>query len=107
MFELFRFAHEDGSEPVTEWLDAMRDKTAQARVRIRLRQLQAGNFGDSRTVGEGVVELRIHVGAGHRIYCGRHGSAVVILLLGGDKKTQDGDIKRAKQYWKDWKARQT
>jgi len=67
-----------------------------ARVRIRLRRVEAGNFGDCDLVGEGVIELRIHVGAGHRVYCGRHGSAVVILLCGGSKSTQVRDIRRAR-----------
>jgi putative addiction module killer protein/probable addiction module antidote protein len=83
MFELFRYQRDDGREPFTEWLNAMRDKVAQARIRIRLRQVHAGNFGDSEPVGDGVIELRVHVGAGYRVYCGRHGKSVVILLCGG------------------------
>ena len=65
---------------MSSWLNALRDKVAQARIRIRLRQVQAGNFGDSASVGEGVIELRVHVGAGYRVYCGRHGEAFVITL---------------------------
>lgn len=107
MIELFRYQREDGREPFTDWLDAVRDKMAQARIRIRLRQVQAGNFGDCEPVGEGVIELRVHVGAGYRVYCGRHGKAVVILLCGGDKRTQATDIKRAKEYWSEWKRRQS
>ncbi|HQW19369.1 MAG TPA: type II toxin-antitoxin system RelE/ParE family toxin [Rhodocyclaceae bacterium] len=80
MIELFRYQREDGREPFTAWLNALRDKVAQARIRIRLRQVQAGNFGDSASVGEGVIELRVHVGAGYRVYCGRHGEAFVITL---------------------------
>jgi putative addiction module killer protein len=80
---------------------------AQARVRIRLRQVQAGNFGDCEPVGDGVIELRIHVGGGHRVYCGRHGKSVVILLCGGDKRTQAADIKRARASWLEWKRRQS
>ena len=57
MIELIRYQREDKREPFTQWLEAIRDKTAQARVRVRLRQLQAGNFGDSEPVGEGVSEL--------------------------------------------------
>jgi putative addiction module killer protein len=106
MIELYRYQREDGGEPVTEWLDGLRDKIAQARIRVRLRQLQAGNFGDAEPVGEGVGELRIHVGAGYRVYFGRHGKAVVILLCGGDKSSQAADIKRAKAWWLDWKRRQ-
>jgi putative addiction module killer protein len=105
--ELLRYQHVDGREPFTEWLTAIRDKIAAARIRIRLRQVEAGNFGDCDAVGEGVVELRIHVGAGYRVYCGRHGKAVVLLLCGGDKSTQARDIKRAKELWSEWKRRQS
>lgn len=83
--EVLRYLREDGTEPFTEWLAALRDKAAQARVRVRLLRVAAGNFGDCESVGEGVTELRIHVGAGYRVYFGRHGSAVVVLLCGGDK----------------------
>lgn len=106
MIELFRYQRDDGREPFTEWLNGLRDKLAQARIRIRLRQVQAGNFGDSEPVGEGVIELRVHVGAGYRVYCGRHGKAVVLLLCGGDKGSQPADIKRAKELWSEWKRRQ-
>lgn len=106
MIEIFRYQREDGREPFTEWLNAIRDKIAQARIRIRLRQVQAGNFGDCEPVGEGVIELRVHVGAGYRVYCGRHGKTVVLLLCGGDKGSQTADIKRAKELWSEWKRRQ-
>ena len=106
MIELFRYQRDDGREPFTEWLNGLRDKLAQARIRIRLRQVQAGNFGDCESVGEGVIELRVHVGAGYRVYCGRHGKAVVLLLCGGDKGSQTADIKRAKELWSEWKRRQ-
>ncbi|MDP5008217.1 MAG: type II toxin-antitoxin system RelE/ParE family toxin [Glaciimonas sp.] len=105
--ELFRYQREDGREPFTDWLSAMRDKVAQSRIRIRLRQVEAGNFGDCETVGDGVIELRIHIGAGYRVYCGRHGKAVVILLSGGDKRSQQSDIKQAKTLWAEWKQRQS
>lgn len=92
MIELLRYQREDGREPFTEWLDAVRDRPAQARIRVHLRQVQSGNFGDSEPVGEGVIELRVHVGAGYRVYCGRYGTSVVLLLCGGDKSSQASDI---------------
>lgn len=107
MIELLRYRREDGQEPFTQWLESLRDKVAQARIRIRLRQVQAGNFGDSEPVGEGVIELRVHVGAGYRVYCGRHGKAIVLLLCGGDKGSQAADIKRAKLLWSEWKRGQS
>ncbi len=96
MIGLLRYQRENGREPFTECLNAQRDKLAQARIRVRLRQVQAGNFGDVEPVGDGVSELRIHVGAGYRVYFGRRGKAVVILHCGGDKGSQTADIKRAK-----------
>lgn len=106
MIELFRYQKSDGREPFSEWLDTVHDKIAQARIRIRLRQIQSGNFGDCETVGEGVSELRVHVGAGYRVYFGRHGKSVVILLCGGNKKSQPADIRQAKTFWEEWKRRQ-
>ena len=64
-------------------------------------------MGDCDPVGEGVTELRIHVGAGYRVYCGQHGKTVVNLLCGGDKRSQVTDIKRAKAFWAEWKRRQS
>lgn len=107
MIELLRYQRADGREPFTDWLNGLRDKIAQARIRIRLRQVQAGNFGDCEPVGEGVIELRVHVGAGYRVYCARHGKTIVLLLCGGDKGSQSADIKRARELWSEWKQRQT
>ncbi|MEY4730724.1 MAG: hypothetical protein RL020_1882 [Pseudomonadota bacterium] len=107
MIEIFRYQAENGKEPITEWLASLRDKQAQAKMRVRLKRLEAGIFGDCESVGEGVQELREHLGAGYRVYFGRHGQTVVILLCGGSKKSQTSDIKAAKAYWADWKRRQT
>lgn len=106
MIEVFRYQTADGKEPLTVWLQSLRDKQAQAKVRIRLKRLEAGIFGDCEPVGDGVLELREHLGAGYRVYFGRHGQTIVILLCGGTKKSQAADIKTAKEYWTDWKRRQ-
>lgn len=106
MMEVFRYVASDGREPVTEWLQSLRDKRAQAKVRVRLKRLGAGAFGDCEPVGDGVLELREHLGAGYRVYFARHGQSIVILLCGGTKRTQTTDIKAAKEYWADWKRRQ-
>ena len=103
---MLRYQGEDGQEPLTEWLNSLRDKTAAARIRVRLRRVEAGNLGDCEPVGEGVLELRIHHGAGYRVYFGRHGKSLVILLCGGDKQSQATDIRLAIRYWADWKRRQ-
>jgi putative addiction module killer protein len=92
----------DGTEPFTDWLDGLRDRQARALIRVRLDRISLGNFGDSRPVGEGVMEARIDFGPGYRVYFGRDGEVVVILLCGGDKSTQDRDIRRAKEYWSDY-----
>lgn len=102
---VLRYTKDNGNTPFSDWLSGMRDKVAQARIRIRLRQLEDGNFGDAKPVGRGVIELRIHVGFGYRVYCARHKEDVVILLCGGGKRTQMSDIKIAQSYWADWKRR--
>ena len=78
------------------WLTGLKDKIGKARILQRLDAAQNGNFGDCASVGEGVSELRIHVGPGYRVYFTRRGEMVYLLLLGGDKSTQARDIKRAK-----------
>jgi putative addiction module killer protein len=106
VIELGYYQEENGRQPFIEWVAALRDKMAKARIASRLRQIESGNFGDSKPVGEGVTELRVNVGAGYRVYCGRHGQHWVILLCGGDKDTQPKDIVRAKSLWAAWKRRQ-
>jgi len=106
MIELLRYQRGDGREPFTEWLNGLRDTVGQARIRVRLRQVQAGNLGDCSSVGEGVIELRVHVGPGYRVCCGRHGKAIVLLLCGGDKGSQSVDIRRAQELWSEWQRRQ-
>jgi putative addiction module killer protein len=91
------------SDQPSQWLQVA---CAQARIRVRLNHLALGNFGDCEPVSEGVLELRVHVGPGYRVYCARHGKAVVVLLTGGDKSSQPADIRRAKEMWADWKRRQ-
>lgn len=77
------------------WLDGLRDIQARARVLARVERLLAGNPGDVKPVGEGVSELRINYGPGYRVYYKQQGEVVVILLAGGDKRTQSKDIQKA------------
>jgi putative addiction module killer protein len=79
-----------------EWLDGLADLRAATRIAQRIVRLQAGLMGDVKSVGEGISELRIDYGPGYRIYFSRRGSVLIILLCGGDKKTQKRDIKQAK-----------
>lgn len=81
----------------SEWFDALHDKQARARINVRIRRLSLGNPGDVKPVGEGVSELRIDYGPGYRVYFTQRGSEVVILLAGGDKRTQDKDIQTAQE----------
>ena len=106
MIEIVHYQEASGRYPFREWISKLRDAMAKARIVARLAQVEAGNLGDSKPVGEGVIELRIDVGAGYRVYCGRHGLSWVILLCGGDKDSQSRDIVRAKAFWADWKRRQ-
>jgi putative addiction module killer protein len=103
--ELRVYTGSDGREPFTEWLRGLRDRATRGRIRQRIARIRLGNLGDARSVGEGVHELRIHLGPGYRIYFGREGDAVVILLCGGDKGSQDRDIQRAHEYWHDHRSR--
>ena len=85
------------TEEYAKWLNNMRDIRARARVQARVERLAAGNPGDVSPVGEGVSELRIDYGPGYRVYFKKQGETSVVLLTGGDKRTQTGDIKRALQ----------
>ena len=83
------------TEVFARWLDGLRDVRARARVQVRIERLAAGNPGDVQPVGEGVSEMRIDYGPGYRVYFKRIGREIVILLAGGDKRTQSADIKTA------------
>ena len=83
------------TEVYARWLDSLRDARARARVLVRVERLAAGNPGDVRPVGEGVSELRIDYGPGYRVYFKKQGRMIVILLAGGDKRTQSEDVKTA------------
>jgi putative addiction module killer protein len=89
------------TEVFSNWLRKLRDLNARARIQIRIRRLSLGNFGDVKSIGEGVSELRINYGPGYRVYFQRIGSLLVLLLVGGDKKTQDADIAKAKKLAKE------
>jgi putative addiction module killer protein len=80
------------------WLHRLRDANAVARIVARIRRMELGNPGDARSVGKGVMEMRIAYGPGYRVYYVHRGAAIVVLLCGGDKRTQRDDIKRAHEF---------
>lgn len=105
--ELLEYLTESGRNPFRKWLEGLRDRQARAKIRVRLNRIRLGNFGDCKSVGRGVSELRISYGPGYRVYFGRKGNLVVILLYGGNKKTQSKDIALAQEYWADYLQRRT
>ena len=100
-----RYRTEDGREFLTEWLNSLRDVRAKARVVARINRLVAGNFGDCKPLRDGISELRIDYGPGYRVYFAMVGREVILLLCGGDKRTQDADIDRAAACLADFKRR--
>jgi putative addiction module killer protein len=89
------------TETYTRWLTGLRDRRAVGRINARIRRLSLGNPGDVRSVGEGVLEMRVDYGPGYRIYYVQRGTSLVILLAGGDKRTQDRDNELARQLAKE------
>jgi len=93
-----------GKEPFSDWQDDL-DVNIKSIVINRLDRISSGNFGDAKIIkgGEGIWELRIDYGPGYRIYFGKQGTTIVILLTAGDKKSQTKDIQKAKRYWNEYK----
>jgi putative addiction module killer protein len=85
------------TDEFSSWLRHLRDANAAARIVGRIRRMEMGNPGDVKSVGRGVLEMRIDYGPGYRVYYARHGEQIVMLLCGGDKRTQQQDIKRAQK----------
>ncbi|MHB1757919.1 MAG: type II toxin-antitoxin system RelE/ParE family toxin [Leptospirillum sp.] len=85
------------TELYSEWFSDLRDRAAKARIDIRIRRLSLGNPGDVKAVGDGVSELRIDYGPGYRLYFAQRGLNLILLLAGGNKSTQEKDIKTAKE----------
>ena len=94
----------EGVEPYTDYVDSLRDRQAAAKIKVRATRAELGNLGDHRTVGQGVIELRIDFGPGYRVYAALHGNELIVLLCAGDKGTQDKDIAEAHEYWEDYRT---
>lgn len=88
------------TEHFDNWLGALKDLIARAKILTRIDRAKAGNFGDVEPVGDGIFEMRIDYGPGYRIYYAREGRVIYLLLNGGDKATQKSDINKAKSLWK-------
>ena len=104
MLDVLLYQQEDGHSPFAEWFDAL-DRQAAAKVTIAVERLRLGNVSNIKTVGGGVQEYRLNWGPGYRLYLGRDGELLVILLTGGTKQRQDTDIARAQAHWADYKRR--
>jgi putative addiction module killer protein len=100
--EVVYYKNREGKVPFLDWLYSLEDKVTRAKIRIRIDRVAMGNFGDHHSVGGGVWELRIDYGPGFRIYYGLRGKKIVVILVGGDKKSQEKDIKLSKECWEDY-----
>ena len=99
--EIYR--NSSGREPFSNWLKSLKDPIMRARVRKRISRIEEGNLGDFKSLGGGVFELRLMFGPGYRVYLGKQNERLVILLCGGDKSSQEADIEKAKELWKELK----
>src|SRR5579863_4898245 len=88
-----------GKIPYREWMDSLKDNLGKAYIYDRIDRAEDGNFGKHRNLGSGLVELKIDFGPGYRVYLGQDGEELIILLCGGDKSSQDKDIRLAQMYW--------
>ena len=102
--DLLEYQTEDGASPFGRWFSTL-DATAAAKVTTALTRLGLGNTSNVKVVGAGVFELKIDFGAGYRVYFGRDGAVIAILLGGGTKKRQQRDIEVAQDHWQDYKRR--
>ena len=105
MYEVRHYLTPDGKDVFLDWLRKLRDVTARIAVDRRVNRIELGNFGDHKFCRDGVWELRVDVGAGYRVYYAVADQEIVLLLCGGDKRTQDADIDRGCGYWQDWQRR--
>ncbi len=102
--EVIVYADAAGKEPFTHWLNKLRDGQTRRRILQRIARVQKGNYGDYKSLKDGVYELRFTFGSGYRVYFAEDGPRLVILLCGGDKSTQEQDIETAKNYWKEYQS---
>ncbi len=104
MLDVREYLEEDGTSPFAEWFAAL-NATAAARITVVLARIEQGHLSNVKGVGEGVLEYRLDFGPGYRMYFGRDGDVLVVLLAGGTKKRQQRDIEAARARWTDYKRR--
>jgi putative addiction module killer protein len=102
MFDVRYYVAANGEEPFAEWFAEL-DAGASAKIARVLTRMEQGNLSNVKGVGEGVLEFRIDFGPGYRVYFGRDGETIIVLLTGGTKKRQQRDIDAARAYWQDYK----
>lgn len=102
---VYEYLDTKGKSLYRDWLTKLRDNRAKAKIIMQVDRMELGLMGDSQPIGEGLSELRIHYGPGYRVYYGKEGNQVYLLLCGGDKSTQEKDIKQAKSLWQDHQRR--
>ena len=105
MYEIRHYVTAGEKDVYLDWIRKVRDVTARIAIDRRVNRIELGNFGDHKFCRDGVWELRIDVGPGYRVYYAVTGSEIVLLLCGGDKRTQSTDIDLACKYWQDWQRR--
>lgn len=105
MYEIIHYLDENENDLYQDWLDGLRDRIAKIAVIKRVARVEAGLFGDCKSLRDGIGELRVDVGAGYRVYYAQVGNQVILLTSGGDKKSQSRDIDRAVGFLKDWEKR--
>jgi putative addiction module killer protein len=103
--EIIYFEDSNGNQPAYDWVEKLKDKKTRVIIKGRIRRLEEGNLGYTRSVGQGLIELKIDYGPGYRVYLGFDGDTIIVILAGGDKSSQSKDIETAKARWSDYKER--
>ncbi len=106
MQTIIYYESEEGVYPAFEWLESLKDKKTRIIIKGRIRRLEEGNFGYTRSLGGGVTELKIDYGPGYRVYLGLADGKLVVILVVGDKSTQSKDIRTAKARWKHYQEQE-
>ena len=102
---ILNYQTSEGKQPFDDWYNTLKETKTRLIIRKRINRLALGNFGDCKTLKDGLFEVRIDYGPGYRLYFAQEGQQIILLLSGGDKSTQEVDIQKAKEYYDDYKSR--